>query len=114
MTSSQQNLFEIEPAAAWEEDDARERVVAGVIFPTGPDRPCDYVVPDELRDRVAAGMRVRAPFGRGNRSVVGYCVRLAVQPDVRRQLKPLTDVVDGQSLLSPAMLALTEWMAGRY
>ncbi len=114
MISSQQNLFEIEPAAAWEEDDARERMVAGVIFPTGPDRPFDYVVPDELRDRVAAGMRVRAPFGRGNRSVVGYCVRLAAQPDVRRQLKPLTDVVDGQSLLSPAMLALTEWMAGRY
>ena len=41
MTSSQQNLFEIEPAAAWEEDDARERMVAGVIFPTGPDRPFD-------------------------------------------------------------------------
>ena len=113
-TSSQQNLFEIEPAAAWEEDDARERLVASVIFPTGPDRPFDYLVSNELRDRVTAGMRVRAPFGRGNRPVVGYCVRLANQADVRRKLKPLSDVVDPQSLLSPAMLELTEWMAGRY
>jgi primosomal protein N' (replication factor Y) (superfamily II helicase) len=112
--TAQQNLFEIEPAAAWEEDDARERLVASVIFPTGPDRPFDYLVPDELRDRVAGGMRVRAPLGRGNRTTVGYCVRLANQADVRRKLKPITGVVDAQSLLSPAMLDLTEWMAGRY
>src|SRR6266404_2314321 len=100
-TSSQQNLFEIEPAPAWEEDDARERLVASVIFPTGPDRPFDYLVPDELRDRVSTGMRVRAAFGRGNRTAVGYCVRLANQADVRRKLKPITGVVDAQSLLSP-------------
>ena len=112
--TAQQHLFETEPVAAWEEDDARERVVASVIFPTGPDRPFDYVVPDELRDRVAGGVRVRAPFGRGNRTAVGYCVRLANQADVRRKLKPITGVVDSQSLLSPAMLDLTEWMAGRY
>src|SRR5207248_1496225 len=87
---------------------------AGVLFPTGPDRPFDYLVPDELRDRVSAGMRVRAAFGRGNRTAVGYCVRLANQADVRRKLKPLAEVVDAQSLMSPAMLELTEWMAGRY
>ena len=69
---------------------------------------------DELRERVVGGMRVRAPFGRGNRTAVGYCVRLTNQADVRRKLKAITDVVDSQSLLSPAMLDLTEWMAGRY
>ncbi|HEV2969879.1 MAG TPA: primosomal protein N' [Pirellulales bacterium] len=110
----QQNLFEIEPVAAWEDDDARERLVASVIFPSAPDRPFDYLVPDDMRDRLTGGMRVRAPFGRGNRAVVGYCVRLTNQADVRRKLKPLADVIDRQSLLSPAMLRLTEWMAGRY
>ncbi len=109
----QQQLFDTTPAA-WEEDDAREQLVASVIFPTGPDKPFDYAVPDGLRDRIECGRRVRAPFGRGNRAVVGFCVQLENRSDVRRQLKPLTDVVDAQSLLSPSMLRLTRWMADRY
>ena len=109
----QQQLFDTTPAA-WEEDDAREQLVASVIFPTGPDKPFDYAVPDGLRDRIECGRRVRAPFGRGNRAVVGFCVQLENRSDVRRQLKPLTEVVDAQSLLSPSMLRLTRWMADRY
>jgi primosomal protein N' (replication factor Y) len=109
----QQQLFDTTPAA-WEEDDAREQLVASVIFPTGPDKPFDYAVPDGLRDRIECGRRVRAPFGRGNRAVVGFCVQLENRSDVRRQLKPLTEVVDTHSLLSPPMLRLTRWMAERY
>jgi primosomal protein N' (replication factor Y) len=109
----QQQLFDTTPAA-WEEDDAREQLVASVIFPTGPDKPFDYAVPDGLRERIECGRRVRAPFGRGNRAVVGFCVQLENRSDVRRQLKPLTEVVDAQSLLSPSMLRLTRWMADRY
>ena len=113
MASTQQQLFDVQPAR-WEEDDAREQRVASVIFPTGPDKPFDYVVPDGLRDRIECGRRVRAPFGRGNRAVVGFCVQLENRSDVRRQLKPLTEVVDSRSLLSPAMLRLTQWMAEHY
>jgi primosomal protein N' (replication factor Y) (superfamily II helicase) len=109
----QQQLFDTRPAA-WEEDDAREQLVASVIFPTGPDQPFDYAVPDALRDRIESGRRVRAPFGRGNRSVVGFCVHLENRCEVRRRLKSITEVVDSQSLLSPAMLRLTRWMAERY
>ncbi len=109
----QQQLFDTRPPA-WEEDDARERLVASVIFPTGPDQPFDYVVPDNLRDRIETGRRVRAPFGRGNRPVVGFCVELENRCDVRRQLKPISEVVDPSSLLSPAMLRLTRWMADYY
>jgi primosomal protein N' (replication factor Y) (superfamily II helicase) len=113
MASGQQQLFDTRPAA-WEEDDAREQWVASVIFPTGPDKPFDYAVPDGLRDRIECGRRVRAPVGRGNRAVVGFCVQLENRSDVRRQLKPLSEVVDERSLLSPAMLRLTRWMADRY
>ena len=109
----QQHLFDTTPAA-WEEDDAREQLVASVIFPTGPDKPFDYAVPDGLRDQIECGRRVRAPFGRGNRAVVGFCVQLENRADVRRQLKPLTEIVDAHSLLSPSMLRLTRWMADRY
>ena len=113
MCSAQQNLFDIEPAT-WEEDDAREQLVASVIFPTGPDKPFDYVVPDGLRDKIDCGRRVRAPFGRGNRAVVGYCVKLESGSDFRRRLKPIAEVVDSRSLLTPTMLRLTQWMAEHY
>ncbi len=113
-SSGQQNLFDIEPQVAWEADDADERLVASVVFPTGPDKPFDYLVPDALRDAIGPGRRVRAPFGRGDRSAVGYCVRLESRVDPRRRLKSIAEVIDGHSLLSPAMLRLTEWMADRY
>ncbi len=112
--AGQQNLFDTAPQPEWEEDDASEQLVASVIFPTGPDKPFDYLVPDALREAIDPGRRVRAPFGRGDRPVVGYCVRLESRLDPRRRLKSITEVVDSRSLLSPAMLRLTQWMAARY
>jgi primosomal protein N' (replication factor Y) len=109
----QQSLFDAEQAA-WEVDDARELIVASLVFPTGPDKTFDYEVPQELRSEIEVGRRVRAPFGKGDRPVIGYCVRLAVRNDIQRRLKPISSVVDRRSLLSTRMLELTEWMAERY
>ena len=46
--------------------------------------------------------------------MVGYCVRLEDRPAGRRRLKPLHSVLDQRSLLSPAMLRLTRWIADYY
>ncbi len=110
----QQNLFEIDSLPAWEEDDARDKLVAGVIFPTGPDKLFEYATPDHLRDTIACGRRVRAPFGRGGRSIVGWCVSLENHSETHRRLKEITEVVDTHSLLSPTMLRLTKWIADYY
>lgn len=110
---SQQSLFEAEQAP-WEADDASEKLVATLVFPSGPDKSFDYEVPQALRGEIEVGRRVRAPFGKGDRPVVGYCVRLAVRSDVRRRLKQIAAVVDQRSLLSAGMLKLTEWLAERY
>ncbi len=110
--SQQQNLFELQPAP-WEVDDAREELVAKLVFATGPEGDFDYRVPEKLRDTVALGKRVRAPLGRSNRLVTGYCVGLENRPEPR-QLKSLHSVFDERKLLSPQMLALTEWMADYY
>jgi primosomal protein N' (replication factor Y) len=110
---SQQQLFDSE-SAPWEADDARELLVASLVFPTGPDKTFDYSVPDPLRGEIEVGRRVRAPFGKGNRPVIGYCVQLSVRNDVQRRLKEITAVVDRRSLLLPRIMELTEWMAERY
>src|SRR5262245_49247532 len=111
--SQQQSLFELAPAP-WELDAAGEQFVATVVFPGRVEKTFDYSVPDRLRDQIAVGRRVRAPFGRGDRRIVGYCVRLETKRQTSRRLKPLAEVVDQRALLSPVMLRLTEWMADYY
>jgi primosomal protein N' (replication factor Y) len=113
MKAEQQSLFELNPAP-WEEDDAREQLVATLVFSSGPSQPFDYLVPQRLQSLVAAGQRVRAPFGKGDRLLTGYCVRLENRLAGNRRLKSLHGIVDARTRLSPSMLGLTEWMADYY
>jgi primosomal protein N' (replication factor Y) len=99
--------------APWEADDREARLTATVVFPSGPTQEFDYVVPETLRGEVDVGCRVRVPFGRGNRPVVGYCVRLETK-EPKRKLKEVDSAVDGAPLLRPPMLRLTQWMADYY
>lgn len=85
-----------------------------MVFSRGPQQPFDYSVPERLRSQIAAGQRVRAPLGKGERLVTGYCVRLENTPVGQRRLKPLEAIVDTRTLLGPSMLRLTEWMAEYY
>lgn len=115
----QQSLFDTEPAP-WEIDEAATALVATVVMPGGPEGEFDYLAPEEMvgttqaKDRLELGRRVRVPLGRGNRSVVGYCVALETKPVGNRKLKAITGVLDRQSLISPPMLRLARWMAEYY
>ncbi|MHC4176434.1 MAG: replication restart helicase PriA [Planctomycetota bacterium] len=113
MSDVQRSLFNTEPEP-WEEDDQAEQLVAAIVFPKGPEQEFDYLVPDALRETLQPGCRVRTPLGRGNRMVVGYCVRIENRPIGSRRLKPLEELIDRRSLLSPAMLRLTAWIAEHY
>ena len=112
MDSNQRDLFDTEPPP-WELDDQDDKHVATVVFPEGVDGEFDYVVPDNLIESLQAGTRVRVPLGRGNRTVMGYCVRIEHRSAGRR-LKNVSSVVDSQVLLSRHMLELTAWMAEHY
>jgi primosomal protein N' (replication factor Y) len=111
--SEQQRLFADEPAE-WELDDAEERLVATVLFPRGPAAEFDYIVPDRWRGAVRPGQRVRVPFGKSDRTVVAYCLRVASKAVGRKPLKSIEGLVDREPLLSPAMVRLTQWMALHY
>ncbi len=113
MGQEQRDLFDKQPPP-WELDDQREACVAAVVFADAPFGPYDYEVPAALRSAVQPGVRVQVPLGRGNRKRVGYCTAVENQTHPQRALKPIIAVVDAQSLLSPAMLRLTQWMASYY
>jgi primosomal protein N' (replication factor Y) len=113
MTSVQRNLF-ADAAAPWEEDDADDQLLATIVFAGEPRGTFDYLVPDEMRDTLKAGMRVRVPLGRGNRRLEGYCVEVRSGRSEHSRLKAVAEVVDQVPLLSPAMLDLAHWIAERY
>lgn len=116
---SQRQLFDTQPEA-WEVDALQQRLVATVVLGEGASGEFDYLVPDQLCDEaltdrlVEVGRRLKVPFGRSNRTVVAYCVQLETKEVDPGRLKSVAGVVDNQSLLSPAMLQLTRWMADYY
>src|SRR3954452_22233703 len=117
--SLQQSLFDTEPPQ-WELDEAAAALVATVVLPGPPGGEFDYLVPPEMvaaarpERTLEPGKRVRVPLGRGNRSVVGYCVDVSTKPAGARKLKSVTAVLDRQPLITPSMLRITRWMAEYY
>lgn len=77
------------------------------------DRPYDYLIPDELRDFVVPGIRVLAPFGRGNRICEGIVLSVN-ESSSYENCKEITRVIDSFPLLSMEMLKLAFFMRERY
>ena len=86
--------------------------IAMAAVPFSVDRPFDYLVPDTLSAQVVPGVRVMAPFGRGNRRSEG--IVLSVQESsCRDALKCVESVLDAEPVLSPGHLKLALWMRDR-
>ena len=110
----QQSLFEFAEQPEWERAAEDDVLVAEVVFNLPLEKPYTYLIPDELRELLKAGMRVKAPLGRGNRTVVGYCVNIRSAGEMIRKLKPIHEVLDPEPLLDQLMLKLTKWIGERY
>ena len=102
-TATQRQLFE----------SVTDRLFVEVVFDVPVDHAYSYAVPEHLIDRIAVGKRVIAPFGKGSRSAIGYCVRVSeTVPD--RPVKPIRTVIDDEVLLTDDLLRLTRWIADYY
>ncbi len=77
------------------------------------DRPYDYLVPEDLAERLRPGMRVTVPFSRSNRRSEG--VVLAVSDGSRREdLKPVTALLDEEPVLTQEQIRLALFMRERF
>src|SRR5262245_36792906 len=72
---------------------------ADIVFDRPLDHAYTYAVPEPLRDTVAIGKRVLAPFGKGDKPVAGYCVGLRTDAPPRA-VKPISRVLDEDVLLT--------------
>jgi primosomal protein N' (replication factor Y) (superfamily II helicase) len=90
-----------------------ENCFAEVVFDRPVPQSYHYAVPAALADYASPGKRVRAPFGRGDRSSIGFCVAVNNSAPAH-DLKPIQAVVDAEPLITAELLKLTHWMADYY
>ncbi len=74
------------------------------------DKPYSYRIPDGMDLR--PGMRVRVPFGAGNRRTEGVVLR--VEAGEEADLKQIDEALDAEPLLSERMLRLAGFLRERY
>ncbi len=86
-------------------------MLADVALPVAVDREFTYLVPPDLTEAAAPGVRVVVPFGR--RHATGLIVRIPDSSEVRG-LRPILDVLDAEPVVSAELLQLCLWIAEYY
>jgi primosomal protein N' (replication factor Y) len=86
---------------------------AEVVFDLPLDHAYTYAVPEKLHEAIGVGKRVLAPFGKGRKATVGYCVRV-MKTEPSREVKEILRVLDEESLLNADLMRLTRWIADYY
>src|SRR5687767_229921 len=98
--------LELPMSASSPTGDSRPTTAAGLFADVVFDRPLDhaysYAVPAHLADRIGVGKRVEAPFGRGDKATIGYCVRVHDVPPLRA-VKSVARVLDDEALLTDSL-----------
>lgn len=84
---------------------------AAVVFNIAVDKAFHYSIPPHLKDKVKAGVRVRAPFR--NQWKVGFVVGLSDTTDAA-YTRPLSLVLDEEPLIDETFITLARWIADRY
>lgn len=77
------------------------------------DKPYDYLIPEELADKVAPGIRVYVPFSRGNRRSEGIVLAVSECCDYDKP-KAILAVLDEQPVLTDEQIKLSLFMRERF
>ena len=74
----------------------------------------DYVVPEELSEKIRVGQYVRVPFGKGNRPNVALVLSLKETSDSKVKLKTIESLVEEEPVLNSEQLELLKFVVKRY
>ena len=85
--------------------------VSGIPFRL--DRPFDYAIPLDMKEKVQPGVRVEVPFTRANRRTEGIVLALA-PIGAYEKLKPISEVLDETPIPTQAQIKLALWMHERF
>ncbi|MDO4622090.1 MAG: primosomal protein N' [Eubacteriales bacterium] len=74
-----------------------------------------YLVPQELQEKVRSGVTVRIPFGGGSRVAEGYVLTLGDRPKIDpERIKPILEVLEDRTDIESRLLNLALWMHRTY
>ncbi|TWU42320.1 replication restart helicase PriA [Novipirellula artificiosorum] len=112
--SQQAELFETEPPP-WELTVQDDVATAKIVFSEAPFGPYDYRIPDEDRDRVKPGMRVRVPLGRRRQPMTGWCIETHLgQVQRSGKLRDIVEILDEEPLCDAHLVRLVSWISHYY
>lgn len=77
------------------------------------DKAFDYIVPEELEDKIQVGSRVIVPFSSGNTEIEGFCIGLSEDSD-NGKLKSIIKTANDTNAFDETMLETIEWMREHY
>jgi primosomal protein N' (replication factor Y) len=85
-----------------------------IALPVPLRRQFDYLpVANTAASTYEVGSRVRVPFGR--QQLIGFVLSIVTETEVPlSKLKPITESLDSQTLVSPHILELCEWLSSYY
>ena len=83
---------------------------ADLILPLPLQGTFTYAVPAQMQAVVKVGMRVLVPFGR-NKTYLGIVARLHDRQPQGYEVKPISQLMDGEPIVTPEQLKLWQWIA---
>lgn len=86
---------------------------ADLILPLPLQGTFTYAVPAQMQAVVKVGMRVLVPFGR-NKTYLGIVARLHDRQPQGYEVKPISQLMDGEPIVTPEQLKLWQWIADYY
>ena len=79
------------------------------------DRKFQYRIPTMLEQNIRPGVQVEAPFGKGNRTVVGYVIRVTDKPDYElEKMKFIQGISQKKQSLEGRLIELASWIRENY
>ncbi|MGN1318967.1 MAG: hypothetical protein ACI4VF_08100, partial [Lachnospirales bacterium] len=74
-----------------------------------------YIIPENLKYNIKEGMRVKVPFGKGNRNIEAYVIGFSDKAEVREdKLKCISSLLEKYPIITDKRLELCKWMEKKY
>ena len=79
----------------------------------------DYLVPEELSEKIKVGQYIRVPFGNGNRPCVALVMKLKEEAQVKEgarafRMKSIHSIVEEEPVLNQEQLEILHFLTKRY
>lgn len=79
------------------------------------DRCFQYIIPEEMEDKIYVGVMVKIPFGRGNRVISGYVVGITEKPALEvLKMKEILEIQEGKVPVESELISLAWFIRENY